>query len=401
MSDGAEIIPYELSATRDLQYYIISFLPYFMEKVSRYKSAEICQGSGRLLYADCIRICAVMAVVALHVSSGTVMKYGQISYRDWFAGNLVDSACRWGVPLFAMLSGALLLDSEKTEKPALFFAKRARKILIPTVFWSLFFYFWYIAGSAEPVGLVEAVSRIALGSHLYYLYIIAFIYSVTPWLRLWVGGARLRSSGVPLLFLAVGFLNALVYYFSGATGDVLAGRLPLHFFFFAVGFIGYFVGGHYLMSRQISARMYHLSAVVAVASFLAISAGTSSLVALYSPGLAGLYFYDYFSPLVIVMSFCLFICFRMAAGLRMTDGVGGPASAVRMLADASFGVYLVHPFIQDVAARVMDVVGIGSGSISAVPWLGIPALAAVVFCVSAAFTVLMRKVVYLRALVGG
>lgn len=372
-----------------------------MEKVLRYGSAEMGPGSGRLLYADCIRICAVMAVVALHVSSGTVMRYGQISYGDWFAGNLVDSACRWGVPLFAMLSGALLLDSEKREKPGLFFVKRARRILVPTVFWSLFFYIWYTAGSAKSMGLGEAVRRIALGSHLYYLYIIAFIYSVTPWLRQWVGGARLRSLGVPLLFLTAGFLNGLVYYFSGATGDTLAGRIPLHFFFFAVGFIGYFVGGHYLMSRETSVRMCRLSAAAAVASWLVIVAGTASLVALYGPGLAGLYFYDYFSPPVIVMSFALFICFRMAAGLRTTEGAGGLASAVRMLSDASFGVYLVHPFIQDIMGRIMDAVGIGNNSISAVPWMGIPALAAVVFCVSAAFTVLMRKVVYLRALVGG
>jgi surface polysaccharide O-acyltransferase-like enzyme len=330
------------------------------------------------------------------------MGYGRIDYGNWLAGNLVDSACRWGVPLFAMLSGALLLGSDKTEKPSLFFVKRARRILIPMVFWSSFFYVWYAAGSGKSMGAGDAIRRIVLGSHLYYLYIVAFIYFVTPGLRLWVGGARLKGAAVPFFFLGAGFLNSLVYYFSGSTEDALAGRLPIHFFFFAVGFIGYFVGGHYLMSQEMPVRrMYRLSPAAAVASFLVIAAGTSSLVRLYGPGRVGLYLYDYFSPPVILMSFALFICFKRAAGLRATDGTGTTGSAVRALSEASFGVYLVHPFIQDIAGRGMDIVRIGEGAVSVSPWFGIPALAVTVFCISAAATVLIRKVVCLRAVVGG
>lgn len=87
------------------------------------------------------RVIAILAVVLLHVSSRVVM-WSELGSNDWWYANLYDSLVRWCVPVFVMISGALLLSPEKAEPLGLFYKKRASRILFPLVFWSLFYMLW-------------------------------------------------------------------------------------------------------------------------------------------------------------------------------------------------------------------------------------------------------------------
>lgn len=353
------------------------------------------QAPARLLFADHIRIAAIFAVVVLHASTGVVMGYGRIDPWEWLAGNVANSASRWGVPVFAMLSGALLLCPGKEESLRIFFSKRVKRILLPLIFWSSFCYGWYRMGGGEAMTFGGAVRRVVLESHLYYLFILAAIYCITPWIRLlWRGGRTL-----PLFFLAAGAMNALAFYFH-ASAEIRPGLLLIHFFFFATGFIGYFTAGQYLLRVPVSPRTPPLALGLFVASSAVTAAGTFFLAGIYGPGKAGLYLYDYFSPPVMVMSVAVFMFIRAAAGPHLSCGGGARASAVRMLADSSFGVYLMHPFIQDALRRCG--VWQGRDCLSEInPWLGIPLYSAAVYCICVAMTVLIRRTSLIRAVVGG
>lgn len=87
------------------------------------------------------RIIAILAVVLLHVSS-RVITWSELGSNDWWYANLYDSLVRWCVPVFVMISGALLLAPEKAEPLGVFYKKRASRILSPLVFWSLFYMLW-------------------------------------------------------------------------------------------------------------------------------------------------------------------------------------------------------------------------------------------------------------------
>lgn len=91
--------------------------------------------SIHLAYADRVRVYSSIAIVLLHVSALVVVSYRSISLCDWWAGNLLDSATRWGVPVFIMLSGLLLLDPLKVESAGDFFWKRAGRVLVPLLAW--------------------------------------------------------------------------------------------------------------------------------------------------------------------------------------------------------------------------------------------------------------------------
>ena len=104
--------------------------------------------SHPLAWADSLRAIAIMAVVLLHVSGPVVGAFPRLSDSAWWTGHALDSLARASVPLFFMLSGALLLG--RHEALSQFFHKRLSKLLPPLVAWSAIYLAWDARFIAEP-----------------------------------------------------------------------------------------------------------------------------------------------------------------------------------------------------------------------------------------------------------
>lgn len=73
-----------------------------------YKYYDVKRGE-RIFYLDVIRTVACFAIVMIHSSARyVIMDVGTV---DFWIGDVLDSFSRVGVPLFVMISGALLLDN--------------------------------------------------------------------------------------------------------------------------------------------------------------------------------------------------------------------------------------------------------------------------------------------------
>ena len=89
----------------------------------------------RLAYIDQLRVVAALAVVMIHVSA---MHWGDTppASADWQAMNVYAAVSRWCVPVFVMLSGALLLAPGRENEPwADFYQRRLVRVLLPLAFW--------------------------------------------------------------------------------------------------------------------------------------------------------------------------------------------------------------------------------------------------------------------------
>lgn len=71
----------------------------------------------RLPYLDYLRVMAAAAVIMIHVSAQNWDNVPVMS-SDWIIFNLYNSLAQWAVPMFLMLSGALMLDPGKPFKSA-------------------------------------------------------------------------------------------------------------------------------------------------------------------------------------------------------------------------------------------------------------------------------------------
>lgn len=137
---------------------------------------------------DAIRLFAVVAIVVLHTAANGVTRL-LLGSPDWWLANFLDSAARAGVPLFLMLTGALLLN-RPVEPATQFYRRRFHKLGMPLLLWSAFYLIWSALKAKvkqQPYQLDQAVDALLSGTpyfHLWFIFMLAGVYLVLPWLRL-------------------------------------------------------------------------------------------------------------------------------------------------------------------------------------------------------------------------
>ncbi|GAB4503415.1 MAG: acyltransferase family protein [Anaerolineales bacterium] len=340
-------------------------------------------------WVDLIRVVAVFQVVLIHLSYPIFFK-GDMPPSAVTAANFYDSLSRMGVPLFFMVSGALLLG--KREPTGAFLWRRFVKVGIPALFWSVAYLLWsveaYRNGSMSALHIVLSMLKVIyLGDveiHLWFLYVLGGIYLVTPLLRLLVSAASRRDLAYFLLLWLIGTsLTALAKRLSGLP---TAFEIPV-----ATGYVGYFIMGYWLVEVHLSSRGRLVTVLGMTCAVLGIFWGTLLLSA--RAGRMDDFLYSYFSLPTILASVCAFLLLK-DLGQRLEGGILPP---LRALSAASFGVYLVHILVIDLLRT--GALGFRLYSWMGVPWLFIPLTALAVFLLSFLFVSLLRVIPFIRMIV--
>lgn len=275
------------------------------------------------------RSLAIIAVVAIH-SLGSVIEqnFQPISF-DWWVANVIDSACRWSVPVFIMISGALALDPLRGNIPRRFLRKRVWRIGIPLAFWTVVFVLFRRYYLLPPDSDWNPGLAILTGSpfvQLYFLYVLAGLTLLTPFFRLLsVHGSRRLQWATGLIFLGIGMLDQWVSMeFDIGEANIATRFLPM---------AGFYILGWVMRDIVLSRRQ------VGVAWVLLVGATTvTALWAGFGPGDKPWSFpYEYLSPGVVVASLSAYLLLHhhMQKGFRL----------LHVLYPFSFGVFLLHPLI--------------------------------------------------------
>jgi surface polysaccharide O-acyltransferase-like enzyme len=327
---------------------------------------------------DVMRVLACLAVVALHASGRTIYAYDTVDAVSWGVADLIDSATRWCVPVFVMISGALLLN-RPIGRPRDFLWRKAQRIIPLILFWSFAYFAWRRFYHRDPIDMAVIAKDLFFATpyyHLYFLSLIGGLYAVTPALR------RLMER-IPEHTAAWSAYGMLALAFCAAAANVWT---PNAFTFF-VPYLGYFLLGALMVRHATGPRSVFLS-VWAIAVLLT-AVGTAITVHYWGPlGTYGLYFYGFHSPTVIPMAIAVFGSMR---GISISAGV---ASLAARLAPATLGVYLVHPMVLEVVRS-----RIGDADLL-VPWhiVDIPVIFLLVIVISTALVLVVRKIPFVRAL---
>ncbi len=83
-------------------------------------------------YIDRLRVAACVAVVLIHVTLGSLDTLTPFT-AVWWVGHWICLVSQWAVPVFVMISGALLLNPNygAADSLSVFYRKRVRRIGLP------------------------------------------------------------------------------------------------------------------------------------------------------------------------------------------------------------------------------------------------------------------------------
>nr|WP_315187102.1 acyltransferase family protein [uncultured Albidiferax sp.] len=190
-------------------------------------------------WADLCRVLAIFGVILIHACGASFYQYGKISEKDWLSSNLLDSFVRCSVPLFVMLSGALLLKINEEASTPLDIAKRISKVLVPLLFWNIIYLQYISYFNGKKIDWLSMLNQAPM-YHLWFVYMIIGIYIFLPVLQaIFQIISNRRDLQIYLLILWL-IINCLPIYLP----------LPLLSMLQQTSFLGY--GGYFIIGGIIT-----------------------------------------------------------------------------------------------------------------------------------------------------
>lgn len=335
-------------------------------------------------WADALRCVAAFWVVMIHVAAVPATHMADIPLSWWRWADAYDAACRAAVPVFIMVSGALLLPRIEWNT-ATFLRRRALKLVPAMLFWSLAYDTWKVLTQDAGFSVAGWLGHIVNGlnapayPHLWFLWLIAGLYLLAPLLQPFAAHAS-RTTHVfvaALWFAATAVVPGLARWAHVTVGIYTQ---PI------VGYVGYFVVGASL-HRFVPARLPRIAVALLAATFAAAAAWTAIATDHLSVATRRLdeQFMDPLSPSVIPMALSAFLLARHWAANSSATGRG--RAVLLAVGSSSFGIYLLHPLFIDLA----DAAGLSLDPLLAHPAGYLPALAAAVFAASLLATMALRR----------
>ncbi|WP_028863052.1 acyltransferase [Psychromonas aquimarina] len=333
-----------------------------------------------IFYLDFLRCIAALAVIAIHVLGPFRYLYGEIPDSEWLAATGINSLTRWAVPVFMMISGALLLSSERAFNCEHYLTKRLSKVAVPFVGWTLIYA--VIGGFTGGGWSSTAVMQILNDSpnepvwyHLWFFYDFIPLYFVIPFLI-----PVLKKASPELVKLAV--MSWMVMFLMNwlKVESFLLENLVLY--------TGYLVLGWYLFNRDNSKELKYW--LIGGGCMLVFNFFGSWQMAVES-GEYSSFFMGYKTLNTVIIGAMLFVTAQTYA-----DKISGKLRAlVLVISKYSLGIYLLHPILL-IPVRNLDN---GVYSLFGTNWLAIPVITIIIMLISLLCTMFLVKIPFIKRLV--
>jgi surface polysaccharide O-acyltransferase-like enzyme len=271
---------------------------------------------------DALRAFALFLIILVHATGPGFYLFAT---PQWRINVAYASIARAGVPLFFMVSGAVLLSRTHDVASIL---RRIWKIAVPLIVWSLIYLYIDHYRGIEHANWARFILSTSAAPHLWFLYAMIGAYLALPAMAAFHQAVSMQNR---VLFLSAWFVLTSVVPLSSFW---LGQWLLIDGTFFPM-YGGYFLLGASLCMLKPSLLLKWIGLAAACAGALA----TYVLTVRYSikAGSGIQQFFGYWQPSVAISAAGIFIFFRCIK--QPTRAV---VRGVQFIATTSFGVYLMH-----------------------------------------------------------
>lgn len=355
----------------------------------------------RIEWIDLIRAVACFMVVLAHSCDPFVGKLGD-SPIDFLSGAFLGSMLRPAVPLFVLISGALLLPVKDTTE--VFYKKRMNRILIPFIIWAVLAPLAYFAyGSITFKQALVCIYTIPINFStptipLWYVYMLIGLYLFIPIISPWV--EKVSKKGLEN-YLKIWFITLFLPYiqllapyigYEGNFGSmgILGGCFWNEFgtFYYFAGYTGYLLLGHYLIKYPLN-WSWKKTLATALPLYLAGFAITYVAFISVAKDYAALEVIWYFTNInVFMMTLAVFLVLKK---INITHKF--THNLIKKVSFLSFGIYLTHFLIVQISYDYIS-------KITLPPYVLIPIIGLCAFTVTAIFVYILSKLPKSKYLIG-
>jgi surface polysaccharide O-acyltransferase-like enzyme len=350
------------------------------------------------LPVDLIRTIAIILVILLHASIEAVPNIDIMSPQGiqlWWSSNVYNSISRTAVPLFVMLTGALLLQPNKANEPLrVFFKKRWNRIGIPVLFWGAIFFVWDSLVKGHLLTPVSFLQGVLAGSyvHFWYLYILIGLYLVTPLVRVIVAHAEWKIIKYFLIiwFVGTGIIPLLTLYASISPQTVWFRQNV----FVLSGLLGYFILGAYVAKLRLRTSILSL---MLVSSSVFTILGTYFLISTLGEQYSQ-FFLDASSFSVIIASVTLFLILASIPIQTIERKIPRGTKAFQVISQNTLPIYLFHVIVLETLQK--GYLGFKISVTNLNPIIEIPLITVVTLLICLAIILPIKKIPYVNRIIG-
>lgn len=348
--------------------------------------------ASRSVAPDLVRAVAIVLVVLLHTAAAVANPGPSAGAGAWWAGNIYDSLARPGVPLFVMLTGWLLLTTDRRdEQVGQFLRRRLDRVALPLVFWSIVAWGWLAIRDHQAADWSHFWRELLNGPvyyHLWYVYVLLGLYLAIPLLRPLASetSRTLRWYALGLWFVGTSLWPLWEWWGGPHIG------IPV---LVVSTYVGYLLAGSWLAGLPVSSR------TARELGLLILVCGVWTIVAtnrITGDEHLNLSLYGYDRPNVLVMAIAAFVLLTQPQPATWVARHPRILTLVRLLAVSSYGIYLVHPLLLDVLGS--GILGFQVTGASLPAFVGIPVLVLAMLMASLAIMLPARRVPLLGRLLG-
>ena len=217
---------------------------------------------NREIWLDFLRVTACFLVMIVHSTEpfylggdGTLV----LSATDAFWVSVFEGLARCCVPLFVIASGYLQLPLRHSTGE--FFRRRAVRVVVPMVIWTVVYALVWGHPVANFKGLLLNFNYAA--GHLWFVYMLLGLYLIMPLLSPWAEKVSRRELSIylgiwgltlliPFVRESAGGMAPVIYAWDGLPAPALfplwgeASWNPFGLFYYVSGFVGYLLLGLYI-----------------------------------------------------------------------------------------------------------------------------------------------------------
>lgn len=297
-----------------------------------------------IYYIDYLRVISCIFVVYMHTAADALANVEETA--NWILINITVCFAFTAVPIFFLISGYLLLTSNKTRDYQWLVKKRLPHLCVPLITWSMIMIIWqmHIEKNTNFYTFIfkvgDALSTPVM-NHLWFMYTIVAMYIISPLLFWGIKGLKHDNTIKYVIIIIMGvelyaIFQTLEYVFWGTSLQLdIVEKLQIF-----GGNLGVFILGYYLGSIKKISNVRLL--LVGLALWGIISIGTCHVS--FSEGTLNQSFQNQSQGWEILLACCVFLYFKQNFNIKFKKVF----CIIKSLSALSLPIYLIHNLLRGI-----------------------------------------------------